>query len=65
MQLAASREIARQLILQDDKAVIDVSTAPFAHPAFEVSSFEGFIAPLFLLGCLLFPFVIQVPLTHS
>ena len=48
MQVQAHRAIA-QLITPGQK--IEIATQLFAHPAFDVSSFEGIVAPLFLLGC--------------
>ncbi|EKX32324.1 hypothetical protein GUITHDRAFT_82405 [Guillardia theta CCMP2712] len=60
MQVQAQKEIARQVFLKDPNFKIDVAIEEFAHPAFQVSSFVGQIAPLFLLGCAMFPFVIQM-----
>eukprot|EP00960_Hanusia_phi_P066607 766433-Hanusia_phi.AAC.1 len=60
MQVQAQTEIARQIFLKDPNFNIDVALEEFAHPAFQVSSFVGQIAPLFLLGCAMFPFVIQM-----
>jgi len=39
---------------------MEVGYRVFAHPAYAVSTFEGFIAPIFLIGCAMFPFVIQM-----
>lgn len=39
---------------------IDLDLRTFAHPAFGVATFEGTIAPLFILGACMFPFVIQM-----
>ena len=60
MQVQAQKEIARQIFLKDSNFKVDVALEEFAHPAFQVSSFVGQIAPLFLLGCAMFPFVIQM-----
>ncbi len=48
MQAQAHRSIA-QLINPGSK--IEIASKLFAHPAFDVSTFEGIVAPLFLLGC--------------
>lgn len=48
LQAAAHRAIARAF---NPAARMDLATQLFAHPAFAVSTFEGVIAPLFLLGC--------------
>jgi hypothetical protein len=48
MQVQAHRAIG-QLINPGLK--LEIAKKLFAHPAFDVSSFEGVIAPLFLLGC--------------
>jgi hypothetical protein len=37
MQVQASREIARQLIFNNESVSIDVDLKEFAHPAFEIS----------------------------
>jgi hypothetical protein len=55
LQAQAYRAIARVF---DPAARMDLATQLFAHPAFAVSTFEGVIAPLFLLGC-------EPPARHS
>jgi len=57
MQTQAHRSIA-QFINPGSK--MEIASKLFAHPAFDVSTFEGIVAPLFLLGCAMFPFVIQM-----
>jgi hypothetical protein len=39
---------------------MDIDLRTYAHPAFGVATFEGLIAPLFILGAAMFPFVIQM-----
>lgn len=51
MQVAAQREIAQQVFLGGERVEVEVLLTEFAHPAFDVASFEGIIAPLFLLAC--------------
>ena len=48
MQVQAHRAIAQST---NPAIVMEIATQIFAHPAFVVSSFEGLVAPLFLLGC--------------
>ena len=48
LQAAAHRGVASVL---KPNSKMDLATQLFAHPAFAVSTFEGVIAPLFLLGC--------------
>jgi hypothetical protein len=48
MQVAAHRAISR---IVSPGRELDIGTQIFAHPAFDVSTFEGVVAPLFLLGC--------------
>jgi len=62
MIVLATSEIARKAIFgaADAELPIELDLVEFAHPAFDVATFEGFIAPLFILGCSLFPFVIQM-----
>jgi hypothetical protein len=62
MQVAATRELARQLVFADEGLDVALATRPFAHPPLaSVRSFESLVAPLFILGSLMFPFVVQVP----
>ena len=60
MQIVAHREIAKNVFLKDENFKVQIAIQEFAHPAFVVSTFEGQIAPLFLLACSMFPFVIQM-----
>jgi hypothetical protein len=48
LQAAAHRAVAGVL---RPGTKLELATQLFAHPAFAVSTFEGVIAPLFLLGC--------------
>ncbi len=60
IQVAATRELARQLVFGREDLSIRLATRPFAHPPLaSVRSFETLVAPLFVLGCLMFPFVVQ------
>ena len=68
MQVTASRAIATEIILAVDPqgaattsfGDMVVHLQPFAHPAQDIASFEAQIAPLFLVACAMFPFVIQI-----
>jgi len=57
LQVQAHRAIARRF---DPAIRMEFGLKQFAHPAFDVSTFEGMVAPLFLLGCAMFPLVIQM-----
>ena len=39
---------------------LSLSMGPFAHPPQDIASFEATIAPLFLVACAMFPFVVQI-----
>mmetsp|Transcript_48840 Transcript_48840/g.119011 ORF Transcript_48840/g.119011 Transcript_48840/m.119011 type:complete len:1032 (-) Transcript_48840:696-3791(-) len=60
MQVAASKAIARELLFKNPDFPMDIDLMEFAHPSYDVATFEGAIAPLFILGCAMFPFVIQM-----
>jgi len=60
MQVAASREITRQLIFNDNSLPYDVSIQEFAHPAFQKISWVGLVGPIFFIAAAMFPFVIQM-----
>ena len=48
VQVAASRAIAN---LKNADLNLEVGIKEYAHPPFAVTTFEGIIAPLFLIGC--------------
>jgi len=60
LQVQGQAAIIRKLILKDDNFPIDINLQEFAHPAFDVATFEGVIAPLLIVGYAMFPFVIQM-----
>jgi len=60
LQVQAQASILRKLIAKDDNIPVDIDLQEFAHPAFEVATFEGVIAPLLIVGYAMFPFVIQM-----
>jgi len=60
MQVAATREIMRQLIFNDNAMQADVAIQEFAHPAFEKISVVGILGPIFFIASAMFPFVIQM-----
>jgi len=57
MQVHASRVIAQGV---NESLQMDVSIQQFAHPGQPVATFEAKVAPIFLIGCAMFPFVIQM-----
>ena len=48
VQVAASRAIVN---VKNADLNIEVGIKEYAHPPFAVTTFEGIIAPLFLIGC--------------
>jgi hypothetical protein len=48
VQVAASRAIAN---VKNADLNLEVGIKEYAHPPFAVTTFEGIIAPLFLIGC--------------
>jgi hypothetical protein len=60
MQVAAEREIARQVFLNDDAIEFEVATNEYPHPQKKTSSLEGEVAPSFILLVLFIPMLVQV-----
>ena len=66
MQITASKAIATQIIRSADPGSepgfedLLLHMQPFAHPPQQIASFEATIAPLFLVACAMFPFVVQI-----
>jgi ABC-type multidrug transport system ATPase subunit len=60
MQVAAMKEIARVVFLNESNLPFEIAMQEYPHPAVNVATFEGVVAPLYLLGCAMFPFVIQM-----
>ena len=60
MQVAAEREIARQVFLNDESIEFEVAISEFPHPQKQASTLEGRVAPEVIPFVLFIPMFIQV-----